>query len=478
MTAKGQKSVTRRTFLQAAGGSLIGIAALPDVSLARTPKTGRNSGQSHDVIVMGGGFAGITAARDLAKHGYRVLVLEARNRLGGRTFSARFGDEPVELGGTWVHWGQGYVWAEMTRYGLSVGESPGFAPSSVSWVSGDAIKKGSGDDYAALLNSSMSKFSNVDGQEGRAVLPRPHDPLFNASAVRRYDEISMRDRLSQAGLAKEQQDVLDALLTVVCHNNPAEASFIEFLRWWTLGESEAVRMNDRLGRFKIKEGTHALIQAMADDAKLEVLLSTPVKAVEHGSERVKVMAVDGQTFAARALVVAIPMNVLDDVEFSPALSQGKVAAGRERHVGSGTKCYIRVKEKVGNWLGCAPYPAPLAMAWTEENRPDGTTLVAFGPPKALDITDDKAVEQALRRLLPEANVVSVMGYQWENDPYSQGTWCVYRPTQMTQRWAELQRAEGRCFFASSDSANGWRGFIDGAIESGIRVARDIHRTLA
>lgn len=473
------QGVTRRSLLQAAGTVLIGGTVAADRARA-APKKARGAGalsSRYDVIVIGGGFAGATASRDLVKYGYGTLLLEARNRLGGRTFTSQFSGEQVELGGGWVHWSQGYVWGEMTRYGLSVSESPGFSAETASWLSRGAAKNATSEEYITLVNAGLSKFSNVDGQEGRTILPRPHDCFFNETAVVKFDDLSIRDRLSQISLDDDQRDVLDANLTVIAHSDPADAAFMDALRWWALGDFEAVRMFDRLGRFKIKEGMRTLIQSMIDDAKPDVSLATPVKAVQHASDSVRVTTVDGHEFTSRALVVAVPMNVLDTIPFSPPLSPGKLAAAREKHAARGTKCYILVKEKLGNWLGAAPFPHPITMAWTEGERPDGTMLVAFGPPQKMDIANDREVERALRALLPQANVTAVMGYQWENDPYAKGTWCVYRPRQMTQRFHDLQKKEGNCFFASADSANGWRGFVDGAIESGIRAARDVRKAL-
>ncbi len=70
------------------------------------------------------------------------------------------------------------------------------------------------------------------------------------------------------------------------------------------------------------------------------------------------------------------------------------------------------------------------------------------------------------------------GYDWNLDPYSKGTWCMYRPNVLTEDLTELQRPEGNVFFAGSDIANGWRGFIDGAVESGMRVAHDVDLQLS
>ncbi len=118
---------SRRKFLK-----LMGAASVAAVSLnAQTHKATTLPPKSNsaatldkvtqvDVVVIGGGFAGTSAGRECCKAGLRTVLLEARNRLGGRTFYAKFGDDPVELGGTWIHWFQPNVWAELLHYGLDV----------------------------------------------------------------------------------------------------------------------------------------------------------------------------------------------------------------------------------------------------------------------------------------------------------------------------------------------------------------------
>lgn len=115
---------------------------------------------------------------------------------------------------------------------------------------------------------------------------------------------------------------------------------------------------------------------------------------------------------------------------------------------------------------------PLTAAWAERELADGTLLVAFAPPGKVDMNDHASVQRALRTLLPGAQVVAVTGYHWTEDSYALGTWCMYRPNQFTRYLQALGAREGNIFFASADSANGWRGFIDGAIEGGSRAARE------
>lgn len=73
----------------------------------------------YDAIVIGAGFVGLSAARDLSVAGKQVLLLEARDRIGGRTWVAEGKNHTYEMGGGWVHWLQTHIWSELTRYGLT-----------------------------------------------------------------------------------------------------------------------------------------------------------------------------------------------------------------------------------------------------------------------------------------------------------------------------------------------------------------------
>ena len=213
---------------------------------------------------------------------------------------------------------------------------------------------------------------------------------------------------------------------------------------------------------------------MLGDAQAEVRLSTPVKTVRQEPGEVVVTTDGNETVSARAVVVTVPLNVLGSIEFSPPLSAAKRAIASEGHAGSGVKLHIKVSGQLGSFSGLAPWPSPLTSLSTEYSDADGTVLIAFGPSgKLLDINDDGAIQNAVRRMLPDAEVVWAVGYDWNADAYARGTWCVFRPGQLTRYLRELQRPEGRVFYAGGDNANGWRGFIDGAIESGIRACREV-----
>jgi NADPH-dependent 2,4-dienoyl-CoA reductase/sulfur reductase-like enzyme len=84
-----------------------------------TPSTNLSESESeefYDVIVVGAGYCGLTAARNAAIEGLKVLLLEGRDRIGGRSWSSNIQGYPFEMGGTWVHWGQSNTWREIVRY--------------------------------------------------------------------------------------------------------------------------------------------------------------------------------------------------------------------------------------------------------------------------------------------------------------------------------------------------------------------------
>jgi monoamine oxidase len=237
-------------------------------------------------------------------------------------------------------------------------------------------------------------------------------------------------------------------------------------------------MIEAVGRYTLRGGTKKLIEGILEDAQAEVRLSTAVKGVRQKSDEVVVTTEADETVSARAVVVTLPLNVLGSIEFSPPLSAAKRAIASEGHAGSGVKLHVKVRGQLGSFSGLAPWPAPLTSLSTEYSDADGTVLTAFGPSgKLLDVNDDEAIQNAVRKMLPEAEVVWAVGYDWNADAYARGTWCMFRPGQLTRYLRELQKPEGRVFYASGDNANGWRGFIDGAIESGIRAGREVVRLL-
>lgn len=416
-----------------------------------------------DVIVVGGGFAGVTAARELERAGHRTMLVEARDRLGGRTWTGEFAGRDIELGGTWVHWFQPHVWAELRRYGLALTESP--AHEECMWVVGDELRRGTAADLWPRLFEGSDRLCH-DSEE---LLERPHDPFYrDISAV---DELSVYDGLEELGLDEEGWDLNEALWAGLCSAYVHETGLVAALRWHALAGWSAERMLSCSSRYKIEGGTRSLVEAIAEDGDFKIRLAAAVAGVEADADRVAVRLENGEVLEARAAVVAVPLNVLASIEFTPALSAGKRAAAESGQSSHGIKTWARVRGERG-CFAIAPSRCGLTYLSAEYTSGGDTLFVGFGPDAStLDPTDRDAVAEAVHRLVPDAEVVEVHAHDWTTDEFSRGTWSMPRPRATTRYLRELQRPEGRVCLAGSDVANGWNGFIDGAIESGLSAAR-------
>lgn len=92
------------------------VKGVPSIGVIQPPSNIKDPQEIYDVIVVGAGYCGLTASRDAALSGLKVLLLEGRDRIGGRSWSSNIGGYPFEMGGTWVSWGQPHVWREISRY--------------------------------------------------------------------------------------------------------------------------------------------------------------------------------------------------------------------------------------------------------------------------------------------------------------------------------------------------------------------------
>src|SRR5207342_951841 len=145
----------------------------------------------------------VTAARELNRHGLTAVILEARDRLGGRTWVDRRLGLDLELGGTWVHWIQPHVWAEISRYGLGTVSSP--AAERAVWLVNGVRHEGT----PARLFQILEEGSAPAVADSARVFPRPYEPLAEARHVKELDGVTMADRLAATEMDATVRDLQD-----------------------------------------------------------------------------------------------------------------------------------------------------------------------------------------------------------------------------------------------------------------------------
>ncbi len=418
----------------------------------------------NDVIVIGGGFAGVTAAREAALRGRSVLLLEARDRLGGRTWRAEWHGHPVEYGGAWVHWHQPHTWSEITRAGLEVAVSDD--AELASWYVGEERRSGSIEQRDAIARRGWDRF--VAGV--REALPVPHDPTHAIGALARFDRLSIADRLHELSLSDEERAVLTAELESLAHAPLDQAGAVSVLRWHALSGYSLELTQFTGGRVTMVGGTRALLDAIAGQARFDRRLATPVAAVRRSGDRVEVETRDGSVFGGHAAVLAVPLNALGAIEFTPALPEDKRRAIALGQASRGIKIFIHARGEALLHNSIRPGHA-FGYLGTDWMNGDGSQLlIGFGvDAERCDAGDLPGVQRQLDAILPGYEVIDATAHDWLADELSRGTWAIHRPGWYEYHHAAMQVPEGRVLLAGSDIASGWAGFIDGAIESGLRA---------
>ena len=425
-----------------------------------------------DVIVIGAGLAGVTAARELGARGVDTIVLEARDRLGGRLFTEKRFGRYLELGGNWMHWTQPHVWAEVTRYGL---EADRLARAEETfWYANGEVRKGDLPGFMELIDPGMEALVGTSSK----LIPRP-DQIADSEEFKEADQLTLQQALDALDLSDEERQANEAAWIGHCNGPLDQVGFSAALRWTAATSGAWKVMHEASSMYRLKNGNDQLVNSIAGDIKGEIRLNSPVTKIEHDEAGVTVTVEGGQTLRARKAILTAPLNILHELDITPALSDVKREAAQAGTASQGVKLWIRVKGPIKPFFAYSTKDHPLSVVRTEFVGEDDAVLVSFGGDASrIDVTSIEEVQQALSAWRDDLEILEIAAHDWNADPYAKETWLIQRPQAYTTSQAELQRPEGNLHLASGDIANLWAGFFDGAIESGMTVAREVAGKLA
>ncbi len=269
-----------------------------------------------DVVIIGGGVAGLIAARELRLAGLRCTIVEARERLGGRIWTKEHFGERRDVGATFVHWSQPHAWAEVTRYGLALAARPPIDMTVA--LAGDVRMEGSLASLWRLIGDGMDAFC----ADCREAFPIPYEYALTGSLLE-ADELTMADRIAALDVSDEARAIVDGFWTVNCNRPTDECGLTQALHWVAGTGGDWRVFNEACARYKLAVGLGGLVEAIYAHAQPEVVLGEAAHVVEQTDSEVIITTVSGREIRARACVVALPMNVLGTLEFRPGLSDGK-----------------------------------------------------------------------------------------------------------------------------------------------------------
>jgi monoamine oxidase len=408
-----------------------------------------------DVIVIGAGSAGIGAARELKRLGKRVLLIEARERAGGRVFTDTSLGQPFEAGAAYIHFAENNPWNALAQE-AGVDPQGGYRLWSGSVAYRDGVPMSAPEGAARW--QAMRRVAEI------------------------YEDVEDRSDVSMADAWKaEPQDVKDAgriQAQMAAGEDPEWVSVAD----WNRLESGGNRL--------VPGGYGTLVARTA--GPLEPRYGVRVTSIDWSGQSVKV-STDKGDLRARKVICTVPVGVLKSgsIQFKPGLPTDHVRALDGMRMGALSKVALRFE---GERFGFAPHQfladvGEPARAMTFEAWPQDTGLIVatFGGDYARSLskgTAVAAVEQALERFIKIAGSDARKAYRggafanWAADPFSQGAYAVVRPGRMRAREYLARPIADKLWFAGEATAGIYSMTAGGAYIAGRDAAKSVAAKLS
>lgn len=445
-----------------------------------------------DTLIVGAGLAGMRTARGLRDAGRSVVVLEARDRVGGRLHTKRLGGAELDVGGQWIGPGQPRVNALAEQLGLT--RFPTFVTGTKVFELDGRRRtyKGSIPSLSPLgLIQLQILLSVVDFSRKRV------DPLAPETAKRaeKLDAMTVDDFRRRWGARRDVRGTMDAALRAIFGAEADEMSALHFLAYLnasggllTLAEVEGAAQQDRLA-----EGAQALVTGLSTLGEpLDVRLASPVRSLTQTPDGVVARGEFGELSAQRA-VVTLPPPLLAEVDFDPPLPADRHASLGGWTMGSAIKVialYDRPFWRERGYSGeVVSSDGPLSVVY-DDCAHDGSQAALVGFVAGRDARalkrvpraewESKILEGLARALGDEARRPSDLHLvDWADEPWSRGCPVAYAaPGALTRGPGlhdSLRAPHGRIHFAGTETAREHIGYMEGALESAERVVAEISR---
>jgi monoamine oxidase len=435
--------------------------------------------QGTRVIVVGAGLAGLTAAVKLKQLGARISLIEARDRVGGRILTIRGAfaqDQHAEAGADFIDEGQHEIKRLVEEQGLPLRAilRQGFA-------------------FVHHQGRGRRRRHVLSGKMAWDTLAHALCPLLDAyrTSGKRWDS-PIAGQLARQSVAQWLEDIkADRKMKAVARSlrgfflaDPEELSLLALIDQLAGDEPGQASM------YRIEGGNDRLPLALAESLRKDLLLNTTARAIyqNRNSVRVIVTTLNGleASLEGKYAVLAVPTTTLRCLHLQPPLSAMQARAINDLKYGRTTKALLQFDKpfwrKRGRPRACGT-DAPTGAFWDANEEQAGQagilTLMAGG--QASEDTQKIVAQRGVEGLVDAldwlgsrpATLLHCRIVTWEDDPWAQGGYAYFDPGFDPHLRDWLARPHGRIVFAGEHTSKKWQGYMNGAVESGLRAAEEV-----
>lgn len=475
----------RRRVLGAMAATLGAMALRPAAALADDNMV--------DVVVVGAGLSGLVAARELARSGRSVAVLEARDRVGGRTWTIPVGARRYDIGGQFVGPTQDRVRALATEFGLKLQKV--YSDAKHIWELNDKRVEFTG--ALPALSGALSlaeKFDLVQLDLRMNHLARQVGTAapWAAADAATLDGMNLAQWLQQHNFSPTTRDFTTVMTRAVLGADPNEVSALFW--FWYVAQGDSVDMliggDGGAQDSVIVGGSQQISLHLAQGLGEAVRLGQAVRRITQDQAGVQVHTEQG-SWRGRYAVVAMPPSMAQAISFEPGLPQARRELQAQACMGRYAKIVLSYEQPFWRTKGYAgdvgSLPGPVVASYDDSSEDGGPALLGFiggGAERAwsaLSAERRKAavIEGFVRWFGDEARTpLAYAEKDWTLDDWVRGAPTgIWQPGQLSRLGPALREPVGRIHWAGTETALRWTGYMDGAVRAGGQAAAQVLQLL-